>query len=217
MYMDNVLDEIRVRLDKALGDGKFDEIVRLGRIAKDWEGLSVQEKQILERKNGLLAALRRSDVQEQGSPESHEEPQREREAISPQQRGNSARTAFVKRLASVNVSLTKVAAKRYRTRSGLEVGIAYARELSAKPDFWFLGLADEHFDLVVLLCETASSQTLEFVLPPQVVKEIWSILSRSPGQVKFHVSKSGPTYELRIPGGSMRPINEYLGNKSVIK
>lgn len=215
--MENVLDEIRVRLDKALEDGKFDEIVRLGRIAKDWEGLTVQESQIRERKNGLLAALRRSDAQEQGRPESHKEPQREREAISPQQRGNSARAAFVKHLARENINLTKVEAKRYRTRSGLEVGIAYARELSAKPDFWFLGLADEHFDLVVLLCETASGQTLEFVIPSQVVKEVWSILSRSPGQVKFHVSKGGSTYELRIPGGSMRPINEYLGNASVIK
>jgi hypothetical protein len=95
--------------------------------------------------------------------------------------------------------------------------IIVTRIESVKPDFWFLGLADEHFDLVVLLCETASGQTLEFVIPPQVVKEIWSLLSRSPGQVKFHVSRSGPTYELRIPGGSMRPINEYLGNRSVIK
>lgn len=211
--MDDVLGEIRLRLDKALEDGNFDEIVRLGRIAKDWEGLMGQERQILERKNGLLAALRRSDTQEHDRPENH----KEREVISPQQRGNSARAAFVKHLASESITLSKVAAKRYRTHSGLEVGIAYARELSVKPDFWFLGLADEHFDFVVLLCETASGQTLEFVIPPQVVKEIWSLLSRSPGQVKFHVSRSGPTYELRIPGGSMRPINEYLGNKSVIK
>jgi hypothetical protein len=111
-----------------------------------------------------------------------------------------------------------VVAKRYRTPSGIEVGIAYASELKGKPDAWFLGLADERFDAVVLLCETESGQTLDFVLPPKFVAEIWSpaLLSRNNKQVKFHVFKRGSTYELQLRGGKMMPISQYLKDRGCL-
>jgi len=96
------------------------------------------------------------------------------------------------------------------------VGIPYASELEIRPDSWFLGLADEPFEFVVLLCETSSGQMLDFPLAPEFVKGIWSALSRSNGQVKFHVLRTGATYELRIPGGQLVPITQYLQNRKIL-
>jgi hypothetical protein len=178
-----------------------------------------QEAQLDKRKSSLLAAIQ-NDVVANGSSSQRAAIQSGKEgAISPQQRGNLARDVYVQRLSREGIVLHRVVAKRYRTPSGIEVGIAYASELKDKPDAWFLGLADEHFDAVVLLCETESGQTLDFVLPPKFVAEIWSpaLLSRNNKQVKFHVFKRGSTYELQLRGGRMMPINQYVEGRSCLK
>jgi hypothetical protein len=209
------LNEIRKKLAKAIHDGDFNEVVRLGRIAKDFDALQGQEKQLGERRRALIAAAAGVDTTSQVISSKAAEP--EGQAMSPQQRGNSARATFVQHLAKDNVLLRRAGGKRFRTQSGFEVGIAYASELEIRPDCWFLGLVDEHFDFIVLLCESSSSQMHEFIIPPTVVKEIWTRLSRSHGQVKFHVVHSGANYELRIPGGQLLPINQYLGKLERLK
>jgi hypothetical protein len=135
----------------------------------------------------------------------------------PRERGNLARLTFTQRLVSESVAVHRVSEKRYRTQSGLEIGIAYASEQSTRPELWFLGLADERFDIVVLLCETVSGGVLEFILPPKFVRDVWASLSRSRGEVKFHVLRKGNAYRLRIPGGFLLPIGEYLGTTEAIK
>jgi hypothetical protein len=209
-----VFKEINERLATAAANGEFDEIMRLARAAKEWGTLEEQEKQIVERKKNLIVALQ----QNSGPTIVHPAPDPKMPAgsISPQQRGNGARAKFLQHLATQGVVLRRLGGKKYRTNSGLSVGIPYASELDIRPDSWFLGLADERFDIVVLLCDTASGEKLEFFLPTEFVKEIWNVLSRSHGQVKFHVLRAGSTYELRIPGGQLRPITQYLNNTKIL-
>jgi hypothetical protein len=103
--------------------------------------------------------------------------------------------------------------KKFKTKSSRIVGVPYAREQSDK---WFLGLAEGEYDIVVLLCETESKEILDFILPPILVKKIWNVLTRSGGQVKFHVEKNGQNYMMRLPGGTVEPINNCLSTAAVL-
>jgi hypothetical protein len=123
-----------------------------------------------------------------------------------------------KELARAGIHLTRVATKKYRTPGGLLVGIAYARELDIRTDSWFFGLSDEHFDFVILLCESAyRGDITALVLPPELVKPIWNALSRSNGQVKFHVTRTATNYELRLPGSRILKVSEYINRVHALK
>jgi hypothetical protein len=56
-----------------------------------------------------------------------------------------------------------------------------------------------------------------FVLPPEVVRRIWKTLSRSQGQVKFHITRTAATYELRLPGSQRLSINQYINATQPLK
>jgi len=114
------------------------------------------------------------------------------------------------------VPLRHVKNRLYRTPSGSSVGVAYASENENKrPDKWWLGLPDEQYDVVVLLCEDGDGTILDFVLPRDFLLRFWSGLTRSGGQVEFHVERSGATYNFRTAGGWV-PITSYLGNHSIL-
>lgn len=102
----------------------------------------------------------------------------------------------------------------YWTAARRSVGIATATERI--PNRWFLGLPDQKFDSVVLICEH-DGRDLEFVLPTECVERIWPRLSREErnGHVKFHVERPEGLigqFELRILGGEAVDVTPYLGN-----
>jgi hypothetical protein len=112
---------------------------------------------------------------------------------------------------SINLTQVKGRAHRYKTPSGKIVGMPSATELRGRPDQWFMGISDEHFDFVILLCETASGQLLDFVFPPDFIKEIWPYLHRdSKSQVKFHVLRDGVNYELKQRDVAPKGIGRFL-------
>ena len=94
------------------------------------------------------------------------------------------------------------------------VGVACATERPKIPNKWFLGLPDKLYQVIVLLCQNDSGNLLDFVLPLQAFENIFQRLSRSDGQVKFHVEKNGRTTMLRIPGGEHLTLDPFLGNYS---
>ena len=92
------------------------------------------------------------------------------------------------------------------------VGVACATERPKIPNKWFLGLPDKLYQVIVLLCQNDSGNLFDFVLPLKAFENLFQMLSRSDGQVKFHVEKSGRTTMLRIPGGEYLTLDPFLGN-----
>ena len=93
----------------------------------------------------------------------------------------------------------------------------YATELADLPDRWWLGLPDEHFDFIVLLCQTDSGERLDFVFPSDFVSEVWGSLSRdSKRHVKLNVFRSGVDYELRLKDGAGKKIRRFLRGGGIL-
>jgi hypothetical protein len=213
--VDDPVEKARKLVSEALQKGDFDGAARLIDAMRLWQELQKEESALKERRNGILAILTAKVPVGSVAPEKTRPSQQSQ--LSPQRRGELVREAYVSGLAKQGIRLRAAGRKQYATDSGLRVGIPYATELPHLPNAWFLGLSEGSPDVVILVCRTSRDETLDFVLPPELVKDIWTRLSRSNNQVKFHVTKAGATYELRVPGGRLEPINQFLSAYDFLK
>jgi hypothetical protein len=126
-------------------------------------------------------------------------------------RGKLARAEWLSQRAKSGILLAQVEGRIYETAKRARVGIAYASEQAHRPDKWWLGLRDEAYSVVVLLCQDGNGKLLDFVIPIQTLSPFWKVFSRHGGQVEFHVERTGPNYELRVPGGGAVLMNSLLG------
>ena len=104
--------------------------------------------------------------------------------------------------------------KRFYTQNGSSVGIAFANELD-KPQLvnkWFLGLKDEPTDIAVLICKDREGEIYDFILPVKKMGSIWEALSKSGGQVKFHLQRKKGEFLLSVPGSESVVVNNYISN-----
>ena len=131
--------------------------------------------------------------------------------------GQDARNRFVELGPKVGFRLIPLGGKTYRTASGKKVGITFANELEGKPDRWWLGIKDDHYDVVVLLCNQESGKMLHFALPYEYIEKIWPSLSRSAGEVKFNVIREGETYSLLVPPQRRESISMFLSKYGPLK
>lgn len=208
---DGLLVRLNHLMQDAVASGDYKEVQRLARIAEELSVLEEKEKDIARSRANLSVLL-----------EKPKETKIDHEDLSARERGNRVRSQFVDGiLTQQGIKLQRISAKKYCTSNGLLVGITYAKELEIRPSFWFLGLSDEHFDCVILLCESSERTGAEIgvlVLPPEFVKKIWRDLSRSKGQVKFHVARTGyMNFELSLPGPQRINISQYLNAVEALK
>lgn len=131
--------------------------------------------------------------------------------------GKDARARFVDSLRRSGIRLAPLAGKVYRTEGGKKLGIPFANELEGKPDRWFLGLKDGNYDVVAFLCNRRDGDTLEFVLPDELLRPIWSSLSRHAGEVKFNVVRDGNNYYLLVPPQRRESMTQFLRNYAALK
>lgn len=132
-------------------------------------------------------------------------------------RGKSARAEWLSQLAKSGILLAQMEGRIYETTKRARVGIAYASEQADRPDKWWLGLRDEAYSVVVLLCQDGNGKLLDFVIPIQALSPFWKIFSRHGGQVEFHVERTGPNFALRVPGGRAVPMNSFLAEHKSLR
>lgn len=208
---DGLLVRVSHLMQDAVASGDYKEVQRLARIAEELSILEEKEKAIIQSRANLSALL-----------EKPKEMEIDHEDLSARERGNRVRSQFVEGiLTQQHIKLERISAKKYCTSNGLLVGITYAKELAIRPSFWFLGLSDEHFDFIILICESseaAGAEIAALVFPPEFVRQIWKTLSRSKGQVKFHVARTGyMNFELSLPGPQRINVSRYLNAVDVLK
>jgi hypothetical protein len=184
----------------------MDRVIKFARIIKEADDALKASSLVVER----LAAQLESDgtVPVASVVPSAPRPLSTANPISRKERGKACRNEYLRRLLSKGINLSRLKGRRiFQHSSGKRVGIAYASEDANK---WWMGLPDEHYDVVILLCETSSGETLDFVLPPNFVRRVWGGFSLSQnGQREWHVVQSGPNYELD-PKKQLGQINPYL-------
>jgi hypothetical protein len=220
------LTRLRILTFQKIGDaakgGITAEVNRLGQIAKGCEDavqlLDHLESQIRKTQNDLEMTNPRAAVDDQRPALVQSKISFARGKASPRQKAIGVRIGYVTTLGNAQgIQLHRRTEVIYQTRSGKNVGMPFATELPDTPDRWWLGLPDEHFDAIVLLCETGAGQLLDFVLPSEFVSEIWDSLSRdSRDNVKFSVFKVGPDYELRLKGSLVKQLRQFMGRPEAL-
>lgn len=145
-----------------------------------------------------------------------ETPARKRH-ISAKREGAEKRGEWVATLSTKYIPLTGHE-KRYYTKRGKSIGIAFANELDRPQlaDKWFLGLKDEPTDVAVLLCQDKEGNLYDFVVPVAELGSSWKTLSRSGGQVKFNIYRRNSEFLLLIPGGDPLDVTNYLSSYGVL-
>ena len=192
-------------LEAAMKAGQMEGVIKFARIIKEADDALQNSKLVVERISAQLEsnsdglASVESSLPSQGLPSTADLPSRK-------VRGKIARETYLRGLDSNGIKLTRVRGRVFETSSGKHVGIGYASERQANK--WWMGLPDERYDVVIFLCETSSGETLDFVLPPVFVKQVWNHLTSSNGQKEWHVERKGLNYELE-PTKRLGQINAY--------
>jgi hypothetical protein len=170
------------------------------------------ESQVKDFANSLWSMQGKTYTNQATKSISYQKPTANR-GISPKKKGAMARERWVQGLSSKGITLNGHD-KRYYTESGTSVSIAFANELD-KPNLvnkWFLGLKDEPTDFAVLICNDKEGNMHDFILPISKMGSNWEGLSRSGGQVKFHVHRKRGEFLLSVPGHEPTVLTKYLGN-----
>lgn len=196
--------EAEQKLKAAVAAGRMDEVIRLATAVREYDSALRVLQRSAERVSAELKGPEQADDSMESATTLHATAIQP--ALSKNARGKLRRAEYIRKLAAKGVALHHTKGRLYETDSGKGVGIAYASEVS--PDKWWMGLPDQHFDVVVLLCESRSNQVLDFVLPPALVAKMWPLLSRHANQREMHVQRTGVNYELE-PGRGLGKINQY--------
>jgi hypothetical protein len=189
------------RIRSALDNGHMDEVLRLAAAAKEYDNALRLLQNAAERIVGTTEGG--DDPIETASPM---HPASFPKALSKNARGKLRRAEYIQGLAGNGIRLHHKKGRIYVTASGRRVGITFASEVV--PQKWWMGLLDEHYDIIVLLCESRSGEVIDFVLPPALVQKVWPLLSRNGKQREIHVQLAGVNFELE-PGKGLGNINQY--------
>ena len=136
------------------------------------------------------------------------------EEMTPMAQGNIRRENFKRVAKSKGIHLTKISGVVHRTQNNRIVGIASASESNEKPGTWFLGLPDENYFTVVLLCGKKHCPETFSVIPSNqfISRFIDKLSTDSQGQIKFNIIKTSDNVYMRIPGNDDAEISEFVDN-----
>lgn len=139
------------------------------------------------------------------------------------QRAEKARAEYVNLLSDKGIRLIHTNSRViFRTETGKVVGIPYS---TARPcnKGWFMGLPNEYFDFIILLCQGIANAPLDFVLPRSFFSPLWNDdlywQYQSGGwQVKFDVRQRDDEFDLKLKGRKRTPekIEGFLGRVEVL-
>jgi hypothetical protein len=135
-------------------------------------------------------------------------------------RGKAWRLGYVKSKIQSGEHLHRITETLYRTPTGSIRGIAYASESAKRPEKWFLGLPQDQFQEVVLICESLDGSAVQIYLPKNFIDKYGKHFSFAHGQTLFNVNRNAGKYIISIPNvdpidltgftkyGPSRPLSE---------
>jgi aspartyl-tRNA synthetase len=113
-----------------------------------------------------------------------------------------------------SLELKREHGRTYLNKVGRRVGLPASREVKANS--WKVELP-ERFDHLVLLCQSDAGKVLDFVLPGDLVAQLWPAYQPRPGhRITTVVVRDGERYFLRA-GKRRLEITEYLGKTDILR
>lgn len=195
-------EKARQEMEAAMKTGDMNAVIKYARMIKEADTGLQATSLAVERISTQLESNSELSTSTEG-----DRPSSLADLPSRKARGKASRDEYLRGLLTKGIHLSRLKGRTFQTSSGKRVGIAYASEVNANK--WWMGLPDGQYDVVVLLCETGSGETLDFVLPPDFVNRVWRRLTLSNEQREWHVVKDGPNYELD-PKRKLGQITAYL-------
>ncbi|GAK55966.1 hypothetical protein U27_02927 [Candidatus Vecturithrix granuli] len=159
----------------------------------------------------IVGGIDTSAIEEDDEDENSHEP------ISSQAKGKLRRKAFVQKLQILDIHLTHLEKRFYKTKTEKLVGMTFASELKEKPGKWFLGLPERDYKFIVLLCEKYDHEMLNFVFPEEFLQNYMHQFSRSGSNLKFIITLKNNRYYLFIPTIPDIDVNRFLNNFELLK
>lgn len=196
--LDTLRNQAKKRIVEAVNDtGRLSALVKLLEdVDKDASILGQLERNVGEYHNCLTTPLNGLRLVTQAAP---------RSTTNRKQLGSSVRRAFAQAH-----DLIQVKGVVYANAAGSTFGLTMASE-DKRGDKWFLGLPDQQYKAIILLCLDGNTQ-LDFVIPAQSLTIVWSQLSRSGDEVKFNIKRKNLEYTLMVPTHGPFGITQFLGN-----
>ena len=140
--------------------------------------------------------------------------------ITSQEKARRLRSAYVAGLRTRGVPVEQVGNAWARAASGAWIALPLATE--QRKDHFLLGISEEGFRkkaptgcmAFILLCETAAGDLLDFILPPDLVRNLAARFSRSHGQLKLNLKRVDDSYYLVIPGEPAVNVTVFQGARA---
>ena len=114
-------------------------------------------------------------------------------------RGRAWRLEYVKLKTQSGERLHRIKETLYKTPAGSIRGIAYASESAKRPDKWFLGLPQDQFQEVVLICESLDGSAVQIHLPKNFMDKYGKHFSFAHGQTLFNIIRNAGKLTISIP------------------
>lgn len=127
-------------------------------------------------------------------------------AFSPRETGKLQRRSFLSKLESKGIRLLPKKGALYTTPDDGIAAIGFATE--RRKGRFFLGVPIKNYRAVVLLCQRDNKETLEFVLPGDLIDSLRQELENR-GQFKFNIIVDDNKYYLGVRGGKRINLTDY--------
>jgi hypothetical protein len=140
------------------------------------------------------------------------------------QQGAKARTEYLAVLGKKGIQLKRTNSDvTFRTEKGKVLAVPSASETARGSDRrWWLGLPDEYFDFIVLLCQDDDGSVHDFVLPRFFFSALWKDdlhweRMSSGWRVQFDVRRRANEYGLKLRGRKrpLESISHLLGKTEI--
>jgi len=176
--------------------GEIEEVKRWAQIADQCAGALQtldQLREIAGRVEGLLATDSVGTEKKADAPSEKYRASRLAASVSRQRWVDKVK-------ATAAIALTQIRTTVYSAADGKRIGIGFGNQSSKYEGRWFASLADEPYDVMVLICRDANGTDLDFVIPVRELGDNWQWLSRQGNQIKLNISRKKDNFFLQVPG-----------------
>lgn len=137
--------------------------------------------------------------------------------ISPKEKGEHRREQFLSELSEKGIHISQVKGTLFKNKSGKFIGIASASEV--KDNRWFLGLPQNKYWSIVLICEGKNGKLSSFILPEDFLSDYLRKMSldKEGEQIKFNIFLKGNKYQLQIRREGRVDITNFKNNFDKLK
>jgi len=129
--------------------------------------------------------------------------------FSPRKKARLQKEAFINELQELGITLRMSRDSLLLTDDGQQVGIAYSTE--HLPNRWWLGIKDDDYKAVVLICQNGSGRNINLILS----KDFWSnhvesLTKNSKGRTMIHIIYHKGSYNLVEGNGEYVPLDSFV-------